>query len=138
MAPQVSIVVNCYNQAHCLERAVHSVLQQTFTDLECLIVDDGSRDATPALAARLCQQDSRVQYHPKPNGGLPAARNYGVKQAQGEWIQCLDADDWIAPEKTEFQLNWLAEQYPEPELVPDRPVLYGDYQRVYLLSLIHI
>ncbi len=128
MLPTVSIIVNCYNQEHCLERSVRSVLEQTFTDLECIIVDDGSTDGTAQVAERLVAADSRVRFCPKPNGGLPAARNYGIQQARGEWIQCLDGDDWIDPDKTRFQLDTFAQLQQSPQNV----VLYCDYQRVYL------
>jgi glycosyltransferase involved in cell wall biosynthesis len=130
MPPTVSIILNCYNQEHCLERSVRSVLDQTFTDLECIIVDDGSTDGTQQVAERLVQTDARLRYCRKENGGLPAARNYGVQQAQGEWIQCLDGDDWIHPDKTRFQLDYFGQLQQSPENV----VLYCDYQRVYLES----
>ncbi len=130
MLPTVSIIVNCYNQAHCLERSVRSVLAQTWKNWECLIVDDGSTDDTKHVAQMLAATDERIRYCPKPNGGLPAARNYGVQHAQGEWIQCLDGDDWIAPEKIEFQLD----QWSQLQQSSDKVVLYGDYQRVYLTA----
>ena len=127
-SPKVSIIVNCYNQGHCIKRSVDSVLKQTFTNLECVIVDDGSTDDTALIAEKLMAVDPRVRYCPKENCGLPAARNYGVQQARGEWIQLLDGDDWIAPQKTEFQLNWLSQH----QLSSHQAVLYSDYQRVYL------
>jgi len=126
MAPLVSIIINCYNQSHYLERSVKSVLAQTFTDLECLIVDDGSTDNTRQVAENLMALDSRVRYCYKENGGLPAARNFGVKEAQGEWIQCLDADDWIHEDKTRFQLEHL-KGWENQEIV-----FYCDYERVFI------
>ena len=126
MAPLVSIIVNCYNQAHYLERSVKSVLAQTLTDLECLIVDDGSTDNTRQVAENLMALDSRVRYCYKENGGLPAARNFGVQQAKGEWIQCLDADDWIHEDKTRFQLEHL-KGWENQEIV-----FYCDYERVFI------
>lgn len=132
MAPTVSIVVNCYNQGQYLERSVKSVLAQTWTDLECLIVDDGSTDETPTIGHALTQLDPRVKYYRKENGGLPAARNFGVDQAQGEWIQCLDADDWIHPDKTRAQLAQVASRNPRGLVV------YCDYERVLLDDRDHI
>ncbi|MGI0493396.1 glycosyltransferase family 2 protein [Alkalinema pantanalense CENA528] len=126
MAPKVSIIVNCFNQSQYLARSVQSVLAQTWTDLECLIVDDGSTDATPQVAAELVQSDPRVQYFRKENGGLPAARNFGVAQAQGDWIQCLDADDWIHADKIRAQLAQVENR------VPQGLVIYCDYERVLL------
>ncbi|MBA3921646.1 MAG: glycosyltransferase family 2 protein, partial [Nostocaceae cyanobacterium] len=126
MAPFVSVIVNCFNQGHYLERSVKSVLSQTFTDLECLIVDDGSTDNTRQVAENLINQDPRVHYFFKQNSGLPSSRNFGMQQAQGEWIQYLDADDWIHQDKIRFQLEYLP-------LAPALDiVLYADYERVFI------
>ncbi len=127
MAPLVSIIVNCFNQSRYLERAVTSVLSQTFSDLECIIVDDGSTDNTQQVAETLRQKDPRVSYYFKQNGGLPAARNFGIQKAQGEWIQCLDADDWIAPDKISYQLSYLNNYQYHQNIV-----FYSDYVRVFL------
>ena len=127
MAPLVSIIVNCFNQCRYLERAVTSVLSQTFSDLECIIVDDGSTDNTQQIAETLIQKDPRVSYYFKQNGGLPAARNFGIQKAQGEWIQCLDADDWIAEDKIRYQLSYLNDDQNHQTMV-----FYSDYMRVFL------
>lgn len=123
-APLVSIIVNCYNQGHYLERSVRSVLSQTFVDLECIIVDDGSTDNTRQIAESLMVLDSRVKYYFQKNGGLASARNFGGSKAKGEWIQYLDADDWIHEDKTRVQLE--ASQNYEGKKV----VFYCDYERV--------
>jgi glycosyltransferase involved in cell wall biosynthesis len=129
ISPRVSIIVNCYNQGCFLERAVASVLGQSFTDLECIIIDDGSTDDTGPIADRLIHQDPRVRYHRQANGGLPAARNFGVTQARGEWIQCLDADDWIHPDKIRTQ---LAAAPVDGDRSNRAAVLYCDYERVMI------
>ncbi|MCL1466740.1 glycosyltransferase family 2 protein [Argonema galeatum] len=126
MAPVVSIIVTCFNQERYLEKSVKSVLSQTFTDLECLIVDDGSSDRTREVAEHLMTIDSRVKYFYKENGGVSSARNFGFRQAQGEWIQFLDADDWIDQNKTSFQLSNLN------GLDGKNTVFYCDYERVFL------
>ncbi|WP_199245191.1 glycosyltransferase family 2 protein [[Phormidium] sp. ETS-05] len=126
MIPTVSIIVNCYNQGHYLARSVNSVLTQTFTDLECIIVDDGSTDNTRQVAEELMAGDGRVRYYYKENGGLPAARNFGVAAARGDWIQCLDADDWIDPDKIKFQLEMVKSLENVTNIV-----LYCDYERVF-------
>ena len=125
MAPLVSIIVTCFNQERYLEKSVKSVLSQTFTDLECLIVDDGSSDRTREVAEHLMTIDSRVKYFHKENGGVSSARNFGFRQAQGEWIQFLDADDWIDKNKTSFQLSHLN------GLDGKNTVFYCDYERVF-------
>lgn len=127
MPPLVSIIINCFNQGHYLERSVRSVLSQTYTDIECLIVDDGSTDNTRQVSEQLMGIDQRVQYFFKENSGLPASRNFGVQKAQGEWIKCLDADDWIHEDKIRFQLEHLT-QINNPENV----IFYSDYERVFI------
>ncbi len=132
MASLVSVVITAFNQAHYLEQAVQSVLTQTYSAIECLIVDDGSTDTTRQVAERLVQENSSpktsLTYHYQPNGGVAAARNLGVRLAVGEWIQFLDADDWIAPDKIQRQLNQAA-SYAATVGAADI-VLYSDYQRV--------
>ncbi len=126
MTPLVSIIVNCYNQGHYLDRSVKSVLSQTLIDLECIIIDDGSTDHTRQVSEALMALDSRVSYHFQENEGLASARNFGVSKAKGEWIQCLDADDWIHEDKTRFQLEHLT-GYEDQEVV-----FYCDYDRVLI------
>lgn len=127
MPPLVSIIVNCFNQGHYLEHSVKSVLSQSYTDIECLIVDDGSTDSTRQVSENLMTIDPRVKYFFKENSGLPSSRNFGVRQAKGEWIQCLDADDWIHEDKTKFQLSYLEQVNPDEDIV-----FYSDYERVFL------
>lgn len=126
MAPLVSIVVTCFNQGQYLEKSVNSVLKQTFSDLECLIVDDGSTDNTRQVAEQLMAGDSRIKYFYKENGGVSSARNFGFRQAQGEWIQFLDSDDWINEDKIRFQLSC------REGINQNNTVFYSDYERVYL------
>jgi glycosyltransferase involved in cell wall biosynthesis len=125
MTALVSIVVTAFNKAPYLEQAVKSVLAQTYSNIECLIVDDGSTDQTAAIAEQLTTLDTRVRYFYKPNGGISSARNFGIRQAQGEWLQFLDADDWIHPDKIQIQLSKA--QTAEPSEV----VIYSDYERVF-------
>lgn len=126
MTPLVSIVVTCFNQACYLERSVQSVLSQTFTDLECIIVDDGSTDGTREVAQGFQSRDSRVSYFYKENGGVSSARNCGFRQAKGEWIQFLDSDDWIDEAKISSQLSCLS------SVAGENTVFYTDYERVFL------
>lgn len=126
MAPLVSIILPCYNRANYIEKCVQSVLSQTLSDLECILVDDGSKDNTREVAQSLMNLDSRVKYFYKENGGLASARNYGIEKAEGEWIHCLDPDDWIHEDKTRFQLSYL------DGLENQEVVFYCDYERVFL------
>lgn len=94
---QVSIIVPCYNQAQYLDEALQSVLEQTYTNWECIIINDGSPDDTEEVAKRWIEKDSRFKYVYQENGGLSSARNAGIRIAQGQYILPLDADDKIAP-----------------------------------------
>ncbi|MFB2835374.1 glycosyltransferase family 2 protein [Floridanema evergladense] len=126
MTPLVSIIITCFNQGKYLEKSVNSVLNQTFSDLECLIIDDGSTDNTREVSEHLVTRDSRIKYFYKENGGVSSARNYGFRQCQGEWIQFLDADDWINEDKIRFQLSHKEGKN------QSNSVFYTDYERVYL------
>jgi glycosyltransferase involved in cell wall biosynthesis len=90
---KVSIIVPCYNQAQHLPEALQSVLGQTYTNWECIIVNDGSPDHTEAVAQEWLAKDTRFKYVYKENGGLCNARNTGISIAKGEFILTLDADD---------------------------------------------
>ena len=121
----VSIIVTSYNKAPYLEQAVKSVLAQTYSNIECIIVDDGSNDNTEQIAQELIIKYPQIQYYVKQNGGISSARNFGNTKAKGEWIQFLDADDWIHEDKIRFQLECL-------QNVEQEVFAYADYERVYV------
>ena len=102
---KVSVIIPVYNAEKYLRQCVDSVLAQTLTDLECILVDDGSRDASPSICDEYAARDSRVRVIHKPNGGVSSARNAGIRIAQGEFIAVLDADDWVSPEMYEKMLE---------------------------------
>lgn len=101
--PLVSIIIPCYNQAHYLPAALQSVLMQTYSNWECIIVNDGSTDDTEWIALEWIKKDDRFKYVKKENGGLSSARNAGLKVAAGEYIQLLDADDLLEVDKLKYQ-----------------------------------
>lgn len=102
----VSIVIPTYNRAHCLGRAVRSVLAQDFDDWELIVVNDGSTDSTKDLLWRLQGiVGDRLIHIETANGGVSKARNEGVARAGGEWIAFLDSDDVWLPQKIGFQLQ---------------------------------
>ena len=105
--PLVSVILPTFNRAYCLAESIHSVLDQSFTDFELIVVDDGSTDDTFALL----QQFPAVQLiRLNENHGVSYARNRGMEQAKGEWIAFLDSDDLWDKDKLVKQLNWLAHQ----------------------------
>lgn len=104
MNPLISIIVPCYNQAQFLPEALHSVLQQTYKNWECIIVNDGSPDNTEEVARQWLAKDPRFKYIQKENGGLSSARNAGLDLVTGHYIQFLDSDDCLGRDKLEISI----------------------------------
>jgi glycosyltransferase involved in cell wall biosynthesis len=116
-----------------LRDAVRSVQEQTFPDWECLVVDDGSTDNTKQIVDAISANDPRVRYFYQENKGLSAARNTGIKESAGDFLQFLDSDDLIEQSKLELQLQYLMSH-------PDVDIVYGEaryfatersYERLY-------
>lgn len=97
---KISVIVPVYNAEKYLRRCVDSILAQTFTDFELLLVDDGSTDASGKICDEYASADARVRVFHKPNGGVSSARNLGLDNARGEWIAFADSDDYV-------DCNWL-------------------------------
>lgn len=92
---KVSVIVPCFNQAKYLEEALESVLEQTFENWECIVVNDGSPDSTEEVVTKWIALDTRFKYLYQNNLGVSAARNLGISHAKGKYILTLDADDKI-------------------------------------------
>ena len=108
--PAVSVIIPVYKSEKCLEKAVNSVLNQSFSDFEILLVDDGSPDNSLALCQKLSSQDPRIKALHKENGGICSARNFGIDHASGKYIAFLDHDDEYMPGYLEENLA-LLEKY---------------------------
>lgn len=98
--PTVSIIVPVYNAEKTLSRCVDSILNQTYQDLEVLLVDDGSSESSGALCDQYAARDSRVKVFHQKNSGVSASRNLALDNARGIYLQFLDSDDWITPDAT--------------------------------------
>jgi len=94
----LSIIVPVYRVEATLDRCINSIVQQSFTDYELILVDDGSPDSCPRLCDDWALRDSRIKVIHKQNGGLSDARNAGLEQAEGEYVTFVDSDDYVAPE----------------------------------------
>ena len=103
--PKISVVVPAYNSQSTILETIYSVLQQSFSDFELIVIDDGSTDKTLRLLSTV--KDARLKVYSYSNGGLPAARNRGIVRATGEFISFIDADDLWTPDKLELQLQAL-------------------------------
>ena len=102
--PSVSVIVAAYNAEKYIRRCLDSLLAQTMTDFELIVVDDGSTDGTPAILDEYAAADSRIRVIHKPNGGVASARQAGMDAAAGEYTIHADADDWVEPEMLQEML----------------------------------
>lgn len=109
MNPLISVIVPCYNQAQYMDESLQSVLDQSYENWECIIVNDGSHDNTEVVGLKWQGKDERFVYVHKENGGLCSARNYGIELAKGKYILPLDCDDKIGSEYLERGILILEE-----------------------------
>lgn len=105
VVPTVSVIIPTYNRARLIGEAIQSVLDQTFTDLELIVVDDGSTDNTESVVTEF--KDPRVRYIHQENMGISAARNAGIHNTQGRYVAFLDSDDLWLPQLLELQVRFL-------------------------------
>ena len=108
----ISIIVPVYKVERYLPRCIESILRQTYTNFELILVDDGTPDRSGIICDRYAEKDSRIRVIHKENGGVSSARNAGIDAAQGEWITFIDSDDWVTD-------NYLS--------VLSKPFEYSDY-----------
>jgi glycosyltransferase involved in cell wall biosynthesis len=113
-APRVSVVIPTYNRSRTVTTAVRSVLAQELSTLECIVLDDGSVDDTPAALATI--DDDRVRYIGRPHAGVAAARNAGVAAAGADLVAFLDSDDLWRPDKLRREVEFL-DRHPEVDAV---------------------
>lgn len=116
IGPLVSIVVPVYNVGECIEYCLASLLEQTYRVFEILLIDDGSTDYSGDLCDAWAQRDHRIRVFHKANGGLSDARNYGIDRANGEYVTCVDSDDYVNPNYLSTLISALA-SYPEYGMV---------------------
>ena len=101
----VSIIIPVYDVEPYLEQCIHSVVNQTYKNIEIILIDDGSPDRCPQICDEWKEKDSRILVIHKPNGGISDARNEGMRIAKGEYIAFVDSDDVVEPEYVEFLLD---------------------------------
>ena len=127
----VSIVIPTYNRAGLLKRSINSVLNQTFENLEVIIIDDGSKDNTEEIVRGI--KDTRIRYiKQKENRGATAARNTGIKLAQGKYVAFQDSDDVWLPEKLEKQVKVIELAF------PDVGVVYSGFWKIKKNNRIYV
>ena len=133
--PKVSIIVPVYKAEKYLNRCIDSILAQTFTDWELLLIDDGSPDRSGDICDEYAKKDTRIRVFHKKNGGVSSARNLGLDYVQGEYVTFVDSDDWLL-EKT---LTLCSSNFGKYEIVRFSMVfiesLVGDNKRKLVLPL---
>lgn len=136
MSQKVSIIIPVYNVEKYLSQCIDSVLEQTFTDLDILVIDDGSTDRSGSICDEYAAKESRIRVFHTENRGLSAARNYGLDRCNGDYFAFLDSDDWLENRAIELLVESILsedadiavcghyvewEDYSEVEIVPDAP-----------------
>lgn len=105
--PLISVIIPVYNTAKYLHKCVDSVLSQTYTNLEIILVNDGSTDNSGKICDEYAQKDKRIKVIHKRNGGLSSARNAGIKMATGQFLSFIDSDDWVDKKFIEILYNLI-------------------------------
>ena len=131
--PLISVIIPCYNQAKYLPETLDSVLCQTYQNWECIIVNDGSEDASESVALSYCEKDKRFLYFYKENSGVCDTRNYAVAHSNGTFILPLDADDIIEASYLEKGIAVL-ESNDDVDVVYGRAVFFGAYNAEIILK----
>lgn len=129
MKPEISVILPFYNSQDTLRSAVDSVLQQTFTNLELILIDNDSDDDSYSIATEYASSDSRVKLIDEPDRNIVKALNSGISEAEGRYIARMDADDLCMPERFEKQFDFL-EQNPDIGVVACQVqhMSHGDFQ----------
>ena len=97
MQEKISIIVPVYRVEQYLDKCIQSIVDQTYSNLEIILIDDGSPDRCPQICDEWSLRDPRIKVIHQENGGVSAARNTGIRVARGDLIYFVDSDDWIAP-----------------------------------------
>ena len=131
--PLISLVVPIYNVENYLWSCLDSIVKQTYSNIEVLLVNDGSPDGSATICQEFVAKDSRFRYIEKENGGLSDARNAGIARAQGEFISFVDSDDWIEP--TYVEDLYRAALFNDAEVVVSNYQEFHQERNVYLIHL---
>lgn len=131
--PKISIIVPVYNVDKYLHQCVDSILSQTLTDLELLLIDDGSTDDSGRICDEYALKDSRVKVFHKENGGVSSARNVGLCNAQCDWVAFVDGDDWISSDMYETLYNVALEKNVDI-VYSDFIMNYDSYEEYYRVA----
>jgi glycosyltransferase involved in cell wall biosynthesis len=127
----VSVIIPCYNQDKFIGEALQSVLNQTYSNWECIIVDDGSTDNSAAIIKDIAAKNQKINYIYKKNEGVSKARNVGLDNAKGKFIQFLDADDLLDARKVERSLQEIQNNNDLQMVVTNFKMMSSDAKEFY-------
>lgn len=129
----ISVIVPCFNQAQYLSEALESVMYQTYSQWECIVIDDGSTDRTREIASSYCKRDNRIKYIYQENQGVIAARNNAIHASKGEFLLPLDGDDKLAPTFMEKTLYVLKTSSRDVKVAYSKVQLFGKESKPFHL-----
>lgn len=128
MNEKISVVIPIYKVEKYLKKCIDSIINQTYSNLEIILVDDGSPDKCPQICDEYSQKDSRIKVIHKKNGGLSDARNYGIKVSTGRWITFIDSDDYVSNDYIEYLYKLLKENKSDISIV--LPYEFSNYEKI--------
>lgn len=108
--PLLSVIIPCYNGEKCIKKCIHSIMQQTYRNLEILIIDDGSTDNSYQICSEIAKDDSRIQVIRQENQGSSLTRRNGINLSKGKYVTFVDADDWVHPQMYEFMMDGIIQE----------------------------
>ena len=120
---KISFIIPVFNTEEYVKKCIESVIDQTYKNIEIIVIDDGSTDNSLKICNEIGMKDNRIKIYHKENGGLSSARNYGIKKASGDYLYFLDSDDYIPLDSAEVLIN-ISEKY-------NSDIVIGNYQKVY-------
>ncbi len=133
LGAHVAVIIPCHDYGGFLAEALSSLQAQTYADWECVIVDDGSTDDTREVAAEFMSRDDRFTYLQRERGGPSRARNTGLAATSGEYVQFLDADDLLEPDKLRSHVDYL-DRHPETGIVYGDAATFGSEREDRMIS----
>ena len=109
MTEKITVIVPVYNVEHYLEKCLDSLINQTYKNLEIIVINDGSTDNSGEICQEYAQKDNRIVYIEKENGGLSDARNVGLDKMTGSYVTFIDSDDWVELDYVEILYKKIIE-----------------------------
>ena len=136
--PLITIIVPIYRVEQYLDRCVKSLVNQTYTKIEILLVDDGSPDSCPMLCEEWGKRDTRIKVLHKENGGLSDARNYGIVHAKGEYVSFVDSDDYVSTNYIKYLYGLIEKTGADTSCCILKTVTSGDEKFVQEIGRAHV